>query len=65
MGVNDRTSWLFKASDALFPSVYLPKHDGSTTESRGDFVSARIKEAVRVKADNNLDIPILPYTAYR
>ena len=64
MDANDRSPWLFSSSGALYPSIYLFRNK-STSYDRSLFVKARVQEAVRVRENNGLDIPILPYAWFR
>ena len=62
--INDITSWLFKSSKALYPSIYLFKNNYNQ-KTRKMFIKARIDEALRVKEGLNLGVPIYPYFWFR
>ncbi|GBP03434.1 Hyaluronidase [Eumeta japonica] len=53
---NDRLSWLWSASTALYPSVYSSK--SLTTQQLQQLIRGRIKEALRINVNK---LPILPY----
>ena len=62
--LNDRLSWLFKASTALFPSIYIQNrfHPGM----RKAFVRGRLLETFRIamKIANKEEARLLPVYAY-
>ncbi|XP_065913931.1 hyaluronidase-1-like isoform X2 [Dysidea avara] len=58
---NDKLMWLYEASTALFPSLYLSALHNST----GSHMQvAYMKEAQRVVSQRSAPIPIYPYTQY-
>nr|XP_005992714.1 PREDICTED: hyaluronidase-1-like [Latimeria chalumnae] len=59
---NDRLTWLWKESTALYPSIYLQMRLGSS-EKAVKFVRYKIKEALRV-AEFGSDKSSLPVLAY-
>lgn len=56
---NDRITWLFKISDALYPSVYL--REKLNTIQQVQLVKGRIKEAKRIGNQKR----IIPYYRYK
>uniref|UniRef100_UPI0037E88BC0 hyaluronidase-3 n=1 Tax=Semicossyphus pulcher TaxID=241346 RepID=UPI0037E88BC0 len=62
---NDRLSWLWRQSTALYPSVYLPHRLAGSMDATL-MVRHRILEALRVASvwhnDNNHATPVLPYS---
>ncbi|XP_043933545.1 hyaluronidase-like [Protopterus annectens] len=59
---NNQLAWLWKASSALYPSVYLHKNLSSTEEA-WKFVHYRVKEALRAAAFGSPSaLPVLPYS---
>lgn len=56
--INDRLGWLWHASDALFPSVYLgvlpAQADNSTAAKNRIYVQQTVHEAVRLATDAGL-----------
>ncbi|XP_044512873.1 hyaluronidase-1-like isoform X2 [Gracilinanus agilis] len=59
--LNDKLSWLWEQSRALYPSIYLPLELEDTGKSLL-FVRSRLQEAFRVaRKSQNPDQPILPY----
>ncbi|XP_029290811.1 LOW QUALITY PROTEIN: hyaluronidase-3 [Cottoperca gobio] len=63
---NDRLSWLWRQSTALYPSIYLPQRLAGSTDA-ALMVRHRLLEALRVASvwrhGNNTDhaTPVLPY----
>ncbi|CAH1796279.1 unnamed protein product [Owenia fusiformis] len=62
---NDKLNWLFSASTALFPSVYL--HSKLKTKTlKQNFVHGQVQEAQRVaKGTKQGDKPVFVYARYR
>ncbi|XP_053150875.1 hyaluronidase-2 isoform X2 [Hemicordylus capensis] len=60
---NDRLSWLWKESNALYPSIYLDQILANTTNAR-KFVRSRVEEALRISQQhhNNYALPVFVYT---
>ncbi|XP_053378798.1 hyaluronidase-1-like [Mercenaria mercenaria] len=62
--LNDRLSWMFKASTALYPSIYLK--ESGTSVDKYDHVYGELKEALRVKkAYGGKKLAIAPYSKIR
>ncbi|XP_016519404.1 hyaluronidase-3 [Poecilia formosa] len=63
---NDRLSWLWAQSTALYPSIYLPQRLAGSTDA-ALMIRHRLLEALRVALtwrhgnSNNQAIPVLPY----
>ncbi|XP_075176920.1 hyaluronidase-2 isoform X1 [Anomaloglossus baeobatrachus] len=59
---NDQLSWLWEASTALFPSIYLNLSLASTNQGRL-FVHYRVKEAMRIANKHHKDyaLPVYVY----
>ncbi|XP_053325006.1 hyaluronidase-1-like [Spea bombifrons] len=58
---NDLLSWLWGASRALFPDIYL-EQDLKMSEYVGRFVKHRIEEGFRVsKVAGGVELPVVPY----
>ncbi|KHJ90721.1 hyaluronoglucosaminidase, partial [Oesophagostomum dentatum] len=57
---NDRMSFLFNASDALYPSIYLGFN--ATSEQRVRYIHAIINEARRISRKYKPPLPIYAYT---
>ncbi|XP_042195624.1 hyaluronidase-1-like [Callorhinchus milii] len=62
---NNQLTWLWEASHALYPSIYLNKIFRSSDNAR-KFVHYKIKEALRVATLESLSksLPVLPYARY-
>ncbi|CAH0391897.1 unnamed protein product [Bemisia tabaci] len=60
MKENDRLDWLYSGSGALYPSLYYKKKD-MTSETRADFMTGRVVEAVRMARGS----PVIPYTCLK
>ncbi|XP_034235278.1 hyaluronidase-like [Thrips palmi] len=58
---NSQIQWLFNASTALFPSVYLSQ-SGRDRDAEFLFIQAKLKEAKRVAQGRNV---VYPYLWYR
>ncbi|XP_038149978.1 hyaluronidase-3 [Cyprinodon tularosa] len=64
---NDRLSWLWAQSTALYPSIYLPQRLAGSINA-ALMVRHRLQEALRVASlwrhenNNNQATPVLPYT---
>ncbi|XP_069824771.1 hyaluronidase-2 [Dendropsophus ebraccatus] len=60
---NDQLSWLWEASTALFPSVYLDPSLASSNQGRL-FVQFRVKEAMRIANKHHKDyaLPVYVYS---
>ncbi|XP_073418648.1 hyaluronidase-2 isoform X1 [Dendrobates tinctorius] len=60
---NDQLSWLWEASTALFPSIYLNLSLASTAQGRL-FVHYRVKEAMRIANKHHKDyaLPVYVYS---
>ncbi|CAB3225699.1 unnamed protein product [Arctia plantaginis] len=58
---NDKLSWLWSKSTALFPSVYTSEPE-TTPEQLAKFIKGKINEAARVRTKGT---PILPYFWFR
>lgn len=56
-----RIQWLFNASTALFPSVYLSR-SGRDRDAEFLFIQAKLQEAARVAQGRNV---VYPYLWYR
>ncbi|PSN45106.1 hypothetical protein C0J52_05085 [Blattella germanica] len=63
---NDAIQWLFDASTALYPSLYLSKHR-MTEEQHVQFMAGRLEEAKRVanKVPRLLKPPVHAYVWYK
>ncbi|MCB9211861.1 MAG: hypothetical protein H6609_21060 [Ignavibacteriales bacterium] len=57
---DNELSWLWKESDALFPSIYSYNQDDHI-----DYIAENIKESVRISKVFGNNIPVLPFTWYR
>ncbi|XP_076365347.1 hyaluronidase-like isoform X2 [Tachypleus tridentatus] len=57
---NDRLSWLFEASSALYPSIYL-SHTGMTPDQRALYVYGHLSETQRVMKSVKHQIIAYPY----
>ncbi|KAM4722819.1 hyaluronidase-1-like [Rhinophrynus dorsalis] len=58
---NDRLTWMWEASQALYPNIYLEK-ELRMSEHVGRFVKHRLEEAFRVsRVAPGIYLPILPY----
>ncbi|KAG8225937.1 hypothetical protein J437_LFUL005974 [Ladona fulva] len=62
MSDNDQLSWLYDASSAIFPSIYL-EYNKLTEEEHYEFIYGRIGEAKRVTRGTST--PVYPYIWYR
>lgn len=58
---NSQIQWLFNASTALFPSVYLSK-SGRSSDDQFLFITGKLREALRVAQGRNY---VYPYFWYR
>ncbi|XP_040264487.1 hyaluronidase-2 isoform X2 [Bufo bufo] len=60
---NDQLSWLWEASTALFPSIYLNQTLESSAQGR-KFVQFRVKEAMRIANKHHKDyaLPVYVYS---
>ncbi|XP_071443471.1 hyaluronidase-like isoform X2 [Hetaerina americana] len=58
---NDRIMWLYDASSAIFPSIYL-ENKKLTEEEHYEFIYGRVNEAKRVSGGST---PVYPYVWYK
>lgn len=65
--LNDRDAALYRASSALFPSIYLPYKSGkdATFAQNQDYINRTVAEARRIAASLAGGAPVLPYAWHR
>ncbi|XP_064602742.1 uncharacterized protein LOC135468417 [Liolophura sinensis] len=60
---NDRLSWLYKSSSALYPSIYL--HAAYKPQEQRQHVRGILQEAYRVRSKfTSRYLPVIPYSRY-
>ena len=60
--MNNDTFWIYEASGAMYPSIYL--HHGETSEDQKKESTGRIQEAKRLNSMLKEPIPTLTYCNY-
>ncbi|XP_045106450.1 hyaluronidase-like isoform X2 [Portunus trituberculatus] len=63
--MNEKLSWMFKSSVALYPSMYVRYYSGYSPRARRQHARLSLLEGLAARRRDNPTAPVIPYMWYR